>query len=780
MIQLATWKIPSLILAACLAGTLGADAATTPDVESARKLLEEGLPTIAWSRLVSAGVDENSPEEIRRLFAEACFASGRANQAADVLRSLAAPEPDDHFLLAQCLMATGQTSEAASYYQLAGKEPRLREPAQLGLARALAAQGRHAEAIAILEPVASQGSPRAALDIASCLLDTGESERALDELAKLQPSTRSEFAERDYLTARAALDSGDAEASAQLLQSRSQFPSPIAADAVILQAEALRRSGKLADAENALEGFLSARGNHPKVRQVFAALDGIYSLQDSPSSTALREWRKVPDNSLRSRLANFYLGLNEIRLNRKDRALESFRAFLEMAPDDPLADQARWQATSLLLSDHRGDEALQLLGNHPGALMHFARGTALASIKRYADAAAEFSLALGEFPDAAFNAQLCRILAGEPISSYGPDATELAFARAMTLTQSSPVEAEAALEQIHTSGIEPWASSAALAMAELAYLKLDLVSARRHLRKISNPPTTGPDAPAALEVFLQDDGAPDSADRVINAANLFLAQFPDSPRRGDVSMKMAEVLYRRGDFVAARAQFEKAASESPGTPLAEKARFLSAQAASRSMDPAAMEDAIETYESVARSEGPMASRARFAQALLLNALGRPDEALAVLDNILSTPTDKTLHAAAIIEKGDTLYSLGATNPQKFRQAITSWRELTTESTPPRWRNQALCKIASAEAALGHMDASLATYAEAFSKPTEGEPEYFWYYKAGFEAARLLEENGRHQEAIAVYKKLASDDGPRAQEARDRINRLRLENLLWED
>lgn len=750
---------------------------------SARQSLDEGLPTIAWSRLAATGLGDtygSSPESVRRTFAEASFASGKPELAADILRSLTAPSPGDHFLLAQSLMAMGDPAGAAHHFEMASAGPDPGPPAQIGHARALAALGRHEEAVVLIEPLAERGDPRAGLDLAAALLDSGASGPALDRLAAIRPTTPAEFAERDYLAARATLDTNDAAAAARLLETHGNFPASIAAQAVILESRALLQLGKIADAENALETFIASHGKHPEIRSVFAALDAVYARQESPSSTALREWRKEGPDGPRPRLAQFYLGLNEIRLRRADRALDAFRAFLESSPDDPLADRARWHATLLLLQDERPADALKLLDGQPGPLMHFARGRVLAALQRLHDAAAEFSAAGENFPGAAFNASLCRIRAGEPVAASGPDASELAFARAISLADNSPVEAARALETIVSSGHEPWASSSAFALAELSYEKLDLADARRQLHRISHPTTAGDDAPAALDVFLQDDGTPDSADRVLDAASKFLSNFPDSRRRADVAMKMAEVLYRRGDFVAARAGFESAATESPGSPLAEKARFLSAQAASRTMDPSSMEEAIDTYEAIARGEGPMAPRARFAQALLLNALGRPDEALAVIDNLLSAQPDTSLRAAALVEKGDTLFSLGATNPKNYLDAIAAWKPLTTQETSPRWRNQALCKTASAESALGHMEAALATYADAFSSPPGDEPEYFWYYKAGFEAARLLEENGRHQEAIAVYQKLAADDGPRSQEARDRINRLRLENLLWEE
>ncbi|MFN2509711.1 MAG: hypothetical protein ABR589_13190, partial [Chthoniobacterales bacterium] len=58
-------------------------------------------------------------------------------------------------------------------------------------------------------------------------------------------------------------------------------------------------------------------------------------------------------------------------------------------------------------------------------------------------------------------------------------------------------------------------------------------------------------------------------------------------------------------------------------------------------------------------------------------------------------------------------------------------------------------------------------------------EFFWFYKAGFNAARLLEEDSKWQPAAAVYEKLAFAGGGRSEEAKSRLNQLRLEHFLWE-
>jgi tetratricopeptide (TPR) repeat protein len=165
----------------------------------------------------------------------------------------------------------------------------------------------------------------------------------------------------------------------------------------------------------------------------------------------------------------------------------------------------------------------------------------------------------------------------------------------------------------------------------------------------------------------------------------------------------------------------------------------------------------------------------------LNALKRPEEALGVLDRILESKPDPELRYTVLIEKGDTLFSQGAQDTENYRAAIASWKQVSGDpSAPKMWSHQALAKMGAAFEKLGNYDAALDCYYGAFSQGQKGGPEYFWFYKAGFDAGRLLESQKLWKEAIAVYEKIGSVDGPRAEEARERVNRLRLENFIWEN
>ena len=137
---------------------------------------------------------------------------------------------------------------------------------------------------------------------------------------------------------------------------------------------------------------------------------------------------------------------------------------------------------------------------------------------------------------------------------------------------------------------------------------------------------------------------------------------------------------------------------------------------------------------------------------------------------------------ALCGKADILYESGTTERENYRRAIELYDQLATQKdAPPHWRNQALFKKGICLEKLNERENALATFykiIEEESRPDRPR-EFFWYYKAGFNAARLLEDDSKWQPAAVVYQKLASAGGARSDEAKSRLSRLRLEHFLWE-
>lgn len=747
--------------------------------------LEEGLPSVALGKLSAiepADLDSQQKEQRSILLARALLATKETEAAIKILEDLPSPKSiEAQFWLAESFADAGQHEKALTLYQTTTSN--YAEDATIGQARMLAALGRQPEAIALLENTSRTTTAR--LDLAALYLDAGQPDKAATELSQVETTSSSASALRDYLLAWTLIKSGHLEKSQEVLARDSKPDAAMAVKLELLKSKSLVATGEEDQAEAHLEKFIEDHGRHQNLADVFRELDLIYNRQTSPSNSELRRWAEDSSSNNRQQLATYYLARNELRLGRLDRAQSAFKTFLENNSEHALAESARIEWASAVLASNKPAEALEILADVPGPGMDFQRGLAHAAAGNYTEAAAAFHQSADEsgWEAAKFNAALASILAGgrdDAPQSNKEESIQLQLAAAMAAAAKRDPETASLLENVAAQNVPPWSNSARLALAEWKYLQLDREGARAELRQVVSTDDETNSRANALSVFLLDDGTPDSEPQILAAAKDFLSNHPDVPLRADVFLKLGEVHFRRGDYLSAQSHLEQAAGARPGSPLAEKAQFLAAQAASRLLSEAGTEQALEHYNDVARAGGPLASRARLAQALLLNALNRPQEAIPVLDSILSSDVDESLRFEALIEKGDTYILLGNAEPASYKEAIAAWRLAAEPAVPPRWRNRALVKIGAASEKLGELPAALASYHSVLSAKNEAEPEYFWFYKAGFDAARILEDENKAAEAIAIYERLAATDGPRAEEARQRINNLRLENFLWEE
>ncbi len=778
--------------------------AAAPVLTEAQRALDDGLPTVAIYKL---GQEPSwpSPEDeaaARLLLAQALNAAGRYDETLALFDRSPASSPSLQLLHARALAARDRPSEALAIYSSLSSDssdPALAAQAVVGQSAMLQALGRTPEAESILVSFLERypDAPEPSLALAGVRLAAGQPARALEGLQAMQNVPAASGLLKNFLSARAALALDRTEQAGAFLQAIKTPPAGLAADLTILRAEYLVGKKDISGAEKVVETFIDENASLPGLPDVFVELDRIYRLQGAASGTELRRWREDAKSPDRSALALFYLARAEARNSKVDRSRQLYLEFLQKYPAHPLAASARIDLASSYLAAGDAANALDTLQQaSPGGAVSFLTGSALAAQGEYVEAARQFQVAAQTPPlneSALFNAAVCYALAGtpdpenQPLQALAstPSAASLLdkihLTQALFFASQRKPEARQLLEKL-AAGDSVIARRAALALAEWDYLQLDISGARLQLQKISNS-SSGAEKEREdyLGVFLADTGGSDSDSRVMELSGQFLKDHPDSRFVPDVRMKLAEILFRRGDYLGARSQFSQVAEEASASPLAETANFLAAQAMARSMDPQAMSDAIETYEAVARAGGPLALRARFFQAALLNALKKPREALAVLDSILDANPDADLRYSTLIEKGNTLFAAGDTQPDSYRQAIATWQTIASDpAASSSWKNQALTKMGAAYQKLSDPSAALNCYYSVFSQGQQGEPEYFWFYKAGFEAGSLLESQKLWNEAIAVYEKIGAVDGPRAEEARNRVNALRLENFIWED
>jgi TolA-binding protein len=352
--------------------------------------------------------------------------------------------------------------------------------------------------------------------------------------------------------------------------------------------------------------------------------------------------------------------------------------------------------------------------------------------------------------------------------------------------KGSPAAPESLRNFIRSHSSSPRVSEAWVALAEIAFHSSppQLEEARRDLQRASEskPTSAAQEHADYLSIWIADSTAGHEAD-VIERAGKFLGQHPASPFATDVRMKLAETYYRQQDFANAQTQFEIISGQEPRGPLAEKALFFAAESARSTMGPHALDHAIELFDAVAQMKGDLRWAARNEEALIERRLNKSHDALLLYDEVLQGTARPQEKREALCGKGDIFFELSSEDPRNLDKAIEAYDQLATQSAPDgHWHNQALFKKGVCLEKKSDRDGALSIFYSVLEEQTRPghSPEFFWFYKAGFNAARLLEEAASWQSAATVYEKLVAAGGTRSEEAKARLDKLRLEHFLWSE
>jgi len=283
-----------------------------------------------------------------------------------------------------------------------------------------------------------------------------------------------------------------------------------------------------------------------------------------------------------------------------------------------------------------------------------------------------------------------------------------------------------------------------------------------------------------LSIWIEDSAGGNQT-KVIELAKSFLEQHSHSRFAAEVRMKLAELYYRRQDFANAQTQFELIAQQGPDNSVGEKALFFAAESAMSSMGEHSLDRALVLFDQIVQQNGALRWAARNEQAVIERKLGKSKDALALYDEVLKSDAGPSEKHEALCGKGDIFFEAGATDPNNYQRAIETYDQLASDNGEPiHWRDQALFKKGLCLEKKNDRANALTTFykiVEDEARP-DRRRELFWYYKAGFNAARLLEEDSKWESAAAIYEKLAAAGANRSEEAKARLNQLRLEHFLW--
>jgi TolA-binding protein len=791
-------------------------------VGEARQAIEENIPEVAIGKLrlalASLPIGSEGRPAALALLAEAQLKTDRAMAALDTLSQITTEDTHTVRLRALTLVALARWDEALAQFETLAASDTNRTAALVGKAECLQSLGRAQEAADVLKPLALSANAPAALrlQLASLLVELGHIDGARSLLDSAAKSPSDEHWRR-YIQARIHLHDGKPRAALDDLAPFIAAPDGtppegisqnLRATATLAEADARLAASGPETAEKVLEAFVRQNPASPQISTVFRRLDQIYAGDRNTDEGPLsRMAAELPPQS--AALAQFYLARVHIRAKRFDLADAALKTFLTRFPDHSLAPYAHAMlaenaqkrsdlpgaevefdaASRTAQTDKlRGDIALQtaLLNLQQGEFVRASAGFNTAALrspalkisarydsalawlrqKNYARFAEDFAAFTTEFPD--------RTLAGN-----------LRIEEGLVRARSGDTQADASLKAFLADFKKhPRRPEAQLALAELALNDGDIAGAQKLQQAAATSEATSEMREHAdyLGVFLADAQAPRNDELVIAHARDFIRDHPAAAVLGEVRMKLGEVYFRREDYLKAQEQFETLAREKPDGPQSTAALFLAGQCAMKLLNTESLNRALELFGTVIEKHGPLEAHARLHQALVKSKLGAPDDAVKIYDSILSAqpPVEPELRLAALTGKADNLVALGKTDPKQFAAAIATYDQIiATTGASPSWHNQASYKKAKTLELEDKRDDALDIFYGILKSAATGPRETFWFAKAGFDAAALVESRQQWKSAVGIYEKMAAIPGPHAEQAKQRVRKLRLEHFLWD-
>lgn len=808
-----------IVLATALGALLilSARAETWPEVTKAADALDQGVPEVAVANLQTLLKRDLPEDEWSAASEKLAEAFVRANQPEGALRVLGDARlrdlPATKFWRAQALASLGRTAEALPLYQAVASSSPFTVEARFGEAEMLRSLNRADDAIERFSTLFRDPNlgVRAQLRAVELYLDKNDTASAGGLLNKMRPTTTVDRKERHFLRGRLELGLHWPEKAIVTFESILNQPKG-ATHSVILAAlfgiaDAHLQLNTPDKGDDVLEDFIERHPQDADLDRIFAKLDELYRAERKPSRAELERWARHPDQPRRG-FAQWYLARLELRAGHKERALESFEA-LRQSPEKSVAvAPALFEFAQLQTQDRQFDRATSIL-NEARSLqptldlldqINFLAAQIQYLTKHFDAAATSFEqIANSSSPlgaGAKFNATLGWLQLGQR-DRFAADyrqvaektgeksSAELRLDAGLLQAANGDKQAVDSLQRFvrefpqHERVSEAW-----VALAELAFHasppRLD--EARKYLAAVSNATPAAEERRDDLAIWIEDaSGGNDHA--VIAMARKFLQQHAGSKSALEVRMKLAELYYREEDFPNAQTEFEILAEQNPSASWAEKALFFSAESAMLSMGSHSMEQALTLFDRVVHLNGELKWAARNEQAAIERKLAKGLDAVVLYDEVLKGDARPAEKREALCGKADIFFEMGSADAKNYQRASELYDQLAADREgAAHWRKQALFKKGLCLEKETDRDGALATFYDVLEEEREpnGANELFWFYKAGFSAGRLLEDQSKWKSAAAVYQKLVAAGGARSEEAKQRLDRVRLEHFLWEE
>ena len=265
----------------------------------------------------------------------------------------------------------------------------------------------------------------------------------------------------------------------------------------------------------------------------------------------------------------------------------------------------------------------------------------------------------------------------------------------------------------------------------------------------------------------------------------FIDLYPDSQWAPEVLFWIGKYEYNQKNYEAAEKEFMRFVQKYPDDPMADECLLRAGRAASNRKE---YVRAIELFTKLVKdySSSEKMPEVRFAQADALSELAKFSGAILIFEEIINKyPDNKLLIASAWGRKGDCQFALGVEDPKRYEESMGSYRVVVNSS------NVNLDLVMQAEYKIGKCLEKLGRTEEAFEQyylkvivryfedwekgVWHNEASKVWFTRAVFNAADIMGARKDWRRVVSILERIISADVPAAEEARERIRKIRAEH-----
>lgn len=360
------------------------------------------------------------------------------------------------------------------------------------------------------------------------------------------------------------------------------------------------------------------------------------------------------------------------------------------------------------------------------------------------------------------------------------------------LFTTPPAAKKTALEQFLTLHPEhPRTDEARIAAVEAALISPspDLDFAKNLLDQLAASPAKSPALSptrinmAKLQLAAQARDLPTTK----ALAESILSTYAGQPVASDAALILGRTLFQTRNYNDARLVLEKLAASDTDPVRAQAAWLLAASSAALGGTQQSKEAALILFDKAIQAKGDLSTVATLQKGEQLIDMKRFAEAAAFLESFTkSLEKNDPVHLPAGMLLAKALYAQGAANPASLVQALAVYDQLITHvEDQPVWHNRLqYLRGLTLEQLPDEKDPSKKREGKALQAylsvlEITGQPlEWEYFEQCGFRALAILIKSERWQAAISVAKKIASFNGPHANDAALRASELELKYPNW--